>query len=153
MENGENNNTFSIFINEKRLFIEKSKGMKLNTNHPSFITFLDTVTNNVLTNISVEKYFTISPENKLGIQFMVLKLMKNSLRTKIVLSDDDMMGLITALLKKNVELENYELSNILKDMITNYSTLNDVIKPVKRITRKIKSVDSSNDEQIKNNPI
>ena len=113
--------------------------MKVNINHPSFITFLDNVTSNVLTNISVEKYFSLSPENKLGIQFMVFKLMKNSIKTRAKLTDLEMKSFIIVLQKKNEESENYELAEILKDMSTNFDTVNEITKPAKRTVRKIKT--------------
>jgi len=120
--------------------------MKVNVNHPSFISFLDTVTSNVLTNVSVEKYFTISPENKLGVQFMVFKLMKNSLKTRIKLTDMEMKSFISVLWKKNEDSENYELAGILKDMLNNFDTVNEVTKPVKRTTRKIKTEGTAKNE-------
>jgi hypothetical protein len=97
------------------------------------------VTSNVLTNVSVDKYFTISQENKLAVQFMVFKLMKNSLKTRIQLTDVEMKSFIAVLWKKNEETENYELAGILKDMLTNFDTVNEVTKPTKRTTRKIKT--------------
>lgn len=131
---------FFILNKNRRLFIKgKRKDMKVNINHPSFITFLDNVTSNVLTNISVEKYFSLSPENKLGIQFMVFKLMKNSIKTRAKLTDLEMKSFIIVLQKKNEESENYELAEILKDMSINFDTVNEITKPAKRTVRKIKT--------------
>jgi hypothetical protein len=34
--------------------------MKVNVNHPSFISFIENVTNNILSNISIQDYFSLN---------------------------------------------------------------------------------------------
>jgi hypothetical protein len=97
--------------------------MRVNTNHPSFISFLETVTSNILTNVSVDSYFSLNQEKKLGVQYMVLKLIKSSV---------------------NEESENYEFAAILNDISKNFDKVNEVTNTKKRITRKIKTDTSKN---------
>lgn len=113
--------------------------MRVNVNHPSFITFLENVTNAVLSNISVENYFQLVPEKKLGVQFAVLKLMKNSIKVRAKLTDLELKSFVVVLWKKNEEEENYEFAAILNDIATNFDTVNNVTKPIKRSTRNIKT--------------
>ena len=113
--------------------------MKVNVNHPSFISFLDNVTTNILSHITIENYFTISSEKKLGVQYMVYKLMKNSVHTRTILTDAEMKSFLTVLWKKNEESENYELAAILKDIITNFDTVNEFTKTTKRQPKTVKT--------------
>ena len=113
--------------------------MRVNVNHPSFISFLDNVTNTILSNISVETYFQLTQEKKLALQFTVLKLMKNSVKTRAKLTDLELRSFVIVLCKKNEESENYEIASILNDISTNFDTINDVTKTPKRTVRKIKT--------------
>lgn len=113
--------------------------MRVNVNHPSFISFLDNVTNTILSNISVETYFQLTQEKKLALQFTVLKLMKNSVKVRAKLTDLELRSFVIVLCKKNEESENYEIASILNDISTNFDTINDVTKTPKRTVRKIKS--------------
>jgi hypothetical protein len=113
--------------------------MRVNVNHPSFISFLDNVTNTILSNISVEAYFQLTQEKKLALQFTVLKLMKNSVKTRAKLTDLELRSFVIVLCKKNEESENYEIASILNDISTNFDTINDVTKTPKRTVRKIKT--------------
>lgn len=113
--------------------------MRVNVNHPSFISFLDNVTNTILSNITVENYFQLTQEKKLAVQFTVLKLMKNSVKVRAKLTDLELRSFVIVLCKKNEESENYEIASILNDISTNFDTINDVSKTPKRTTRKIKT--------------
>jgi hypothetical protein len=111
--------------------------MKVNINHPTFVAFLDNVTNSILTNVNVENYFTLPQEKKMGVLYMVFKMMKSSVKVRSVLSDNEMKSFISVLWKKNEELENYELVGILKDISNNYDAINEVTKtPSRRKTIK-----------------
>jgi hypothetical protein len=113
--------------------------MRVNVNHPSFISFLDNVTNTILSNVPVEDYFQLTQEKKLALQFTVLKLMKNSVKLRAKLTDLELRSFVIVLCKKNEESENYEIASILNDISTNFDTINDVTKIPKRTTRRIKS--------------
>lgn len=112
--------------------------MKVNINHPSFITFLDTVSSNILSNISVENYFSLSPEKKLNTQYVVFRLMKSSVRVRATLTDNELRSFIVVLWKKHEDSENYEFAAILNDINNNFDTINEFTRP-KRIPNKIKT--------------
>jgi hypothetical protein len=112
--------------------------MNVNINHPSFISFLENVSTSILSNVTVNNYFDLSPEKKLGVQYMVFKLMKNGVKVRAKLTDNELRSFVSVLWKKNEESENYEFAAILNDIAQNFDTVNEVTKPVKRTTRKIK---------------
>jgi hypothetical protein len=113
--------------------------MKVNVNHPHFISFLDNVTNNILSHITIENYFTTSADKKMGVQYVVFKLMKSSVQNKTKLTDPEMKSFLTVLWKKNEESENYELAAILKDILNNFDTVNEFTKTPKRQTKIVKT--------------
>lgn len=112
--------------------------MNVNVNHPSFITFLDNVTSSILSNVTVENYFKLTTDKKLGVQYMVFKLMKNAVKVRAKLSDLELRSFVTVLWKKNEEAENYEFAAILNDISQNFDKVNEVTKSVKRAPRTIK---------------
>ncbi len=112
--------------------------MNVNVNHPSFIAFLESVTTNILSHISVENYFKLTNDKKLGLQYMVFKLMKNAVKVRAKLTDMELRSFVSVLWKKNEEAENYEFAAILNDIAQNFDTVNEVTKPVKRGPRTIK---------------
>ena len=126
------------------IYFKRKKTMKVNVNHPTFILFLDNVTTNILSNVTVDNYFSLSQEKKLGTQYMVYKLMKNSVKVRAKLTDDELRSFVDVLWKKNEESENYEFAAVLNDISKNFDTVNEVTKPVKRTTRKIKTDTTEN---------
>ena len=118
--------------------------MNVNVNHPSFIQFLDNVTANILSNITVDNYFSLSQDKKLGAQYVVLKLMKNSVKVRAKLTDSELRSFVSVLWKKNEEVENYEFAAILNDIAQNFDSVNEVTKPTKRLTRTIKTDKTTN---------
>lgn len=113
--------------------------MRVNVNHPSFIQFLDNISNTILSNIKTETYFSLTQEKKNSVQYMVYKLMKNSLKVKAKLTDSEFKSFIGVLCKKNEIMENYEFAAILKDITNNFENVVEKTKPIKRKTRKIKT--------------
>ncbi len=109
--------------------------MKVNVNHPSFIAFLENVTSNIISHIKLENYFSIGADKKMGVQYMVYKLMRNSVGVKTKLTDLEMKSFLTVLWKKNEESENYELAAILKDILNNFDSVNELTKTTKRTTK------------------
>jgi hypothetical protein len=69
---------------------------------------------------------------------MVLKLMKNAVKVRAKLTDNELRSFVSVLWKKNEESENYEFASILNDIAQNFDSVNEVTKPVKRTVRKIK---------------
>ena len=118
--------------------------MKVNVNHPSFISSLESISNNILSAIKIEDYFGLSPEKKLTVSFTVLNLIKNSAKIKANLSDTELKSFIMILCKKNEESENYEFAAILDDVVKNYKAINELsILPKKAIKQKKNATDSS----------
>jgi hypothetical protein len=117
--------------------------MKIDINHPTFTNFINNVINNITTNVYVEKYFGFNNEQKLGEQLKVFKIMNNSLRSNIKLSEHEYKSFITILWKKSEEGEKYELSAILKDVLENFDGIYEVTKPIKKVTRRIKTNNKS----------
>jgi hypothetical protein len=118
--------------------------MKVNVNHPSFISFLDNVTNSILSNVSVENYFNLPQEKKMGVLYVVYKLMKKSVSLSTKLTDNEMMAFVIVLLKKNEEIENYEFAAVLRDISNNFDAVNEFTKPPKRTIRTSKTDKSTN---------
>ena len=98
--------------------------MGININHPSFITFLDNVTKVILSEIDIGSYFNITPSKKTKLQKATLLILKKSLKTRALVSDTEIKAFIIILQKKNEEIESYEVSAILKDIIINFDEIN-----------------------------
>lgn len=119
--------------------------MKVNINHPMFVNFLDSVNETIEKNIKITNYFSLTSEKKSGIQYMVLKIMKNSIKTKSRLSNDETKSFIDLLQTKNELNENFELAQILKDIMMNFDTVNNIEKPIRK-TKTIRLDKKENDE-------
>lgn len=119
--------------------------MRVNVNHPSFISFLDSVTKNILSNINIENYFSLTSEKKLRLHYMVFRLLKNSVKTRAKLTDMELKSFLIVLCKKNEESENYEFAAILKDISNNFDAINDFTTPSKRkITKTVQKDKTTN---------
>lgn len=113
--------------------------MNINVNHPSFITFLNQVTTAILSNITIDNYFSLPQEKKLNVQYAVFKLFKNAIKFRATFTDNELKSLITLLWKKNEESENYEFASILNDIKNNFDAVNEFTKPKRRTNKKVKS--------------
>lgn len=125
--------------------------MKVNVNNPSFIAFLESVTNNILSSIKIDDYFSLNKEKKLAVSFTVLNLLKNSAKVKANFSDTELKAFITILRKKNEEIENYEFAAVLDDVIKNYDIITDLTTPTKKTIKPTKKTDVSS-SQLPQNP-
>jgi hypothetical protein len=120
--------------------------MNVNVNHPTYILFLDNVTNGILSNVTVNTYFSVAPEKKIKVQYIVLKLMKNLIKSRGKFSDPEIKSFILILMKKNEENENFELAAILRDISNNFDTVNELSKPVKKPMKVIKTDTTENNQ-------
>ena len=98
--------------------------MKVNVNRPSIVSFLETISNNILSNIKIDDYFSLNQEKKMSISFTVLSFIKNTAKIKANLSDSELKSLIDVLCKKNEESENYEFAVVLNDVVKNFDVIN-----------------------------
>ena len=119
--------------------------MNVNINHPSFISFLEGVTNTILSSVSVDNYFNLSQEKKMSVLYAVFKLMRKSLSVRAKLSDVEMIAFVTVLWKRNEEAENYEFAAILHDIANNFDAVNEFTKTIKKQSRTIKIEKTKND--------
>ena len=117
--------------------------MNLNTNNPSIIKFLIEVSDHIIGNISVEHYFGLPSEKRMGVLYAVFNLIKSSTAFHVKLNDEELHAFIVALCKKNEEFENYEFAGILKDISNNFSSINDITKQPKRIKKETKKEQKS----------
>jgi len=121
--------------------------MKVNINHPSFVSFLDNVSNTIMSNVTVENYFTLNQEKKLSVQYMVFKLMVNSIKLRTKLTDLELKSFGDILWKKNEESENYEFAAILDDISKNFDGVVEITRSTKKVSRKIKTDTKKNESQ------
>lgn len=103
--------------------------MKINVKHPTFQSYLEEITTNILSLVSVENYFTLNNDAKIGIQYIVLKYIDSSLKIRLSIEDNDIKNFIQILLKRTDENENYEFSAVLKDLNNNFDLLMSKTKP------------------------
>jgi hypothetical protein len=121
--------------------------MRVNVNHPSFISFLETISNNILSAIKLDEYFNLTTEKKLAVSFTVLNLIKNSAKVKANLSDTDLKSFITVLCKKNEDNENYEFAAVLNDVVKNFEVINEMNTSSKKTLKPKKTSSDSPPQQ------
>jgi membrane-bound lytic murein transglycosylase MltF len=119
--------------------------MKINVNHTATISYLEHLNKNVLSNIILDKYFSLSKDKKIGIQYLTLKLIKKYLGIRTKLSNGDLLELIKVLQKNNEDLENYEFASTLKDIITNFDLIINLSEPLPKQKKTIKTEKKSNE--------
>jgi len=111
--------------------------MKTKQTSAAVTKFLDSVSKNILSNISIENYFSFNPEKKITTQYLVLKMLMKSVGVKINLNESALPNLLNSLKTRNEEIENYEFAEVLKNMESNMETLMDMgktnIKPKRTI--------------------
>lgn len=98
----------------------------MNINHPTFVYFLNNISNNILKQIPIDGYFKLSSDKKIGMQYTIFILIKSSVRNNIKMTDEEINSFISLLCKKNESDENYELAGIFNDMIKNIDILNNL---------------------------
>ena len=103
--------------------MRKRRHMKVNVNHPSFISFLENISENILSSIKIDEYFGLNDNKKTVVSFTVLNLLKNSAKVKTNLTDSELKSFITVLCKKNEEAENYEFAAVLSDIVKNFDSI------------------------------
>jgi hypothetical protein len=103
------------------------------------VKFLDSLSKNVLMNVSVENYFSYTSEKKMTTQYLVLKLIIKSMGVKLKVNDSILPNLIKSLKERNEEIEYYEFAEVLKNIESNMETLLDMTKTNIRPKRTIKT--------------
>lgn len=119
--------------------------MKINTNHPTFNTFIENVNSNILLNINPEKYFSLIQSKKVSLQYLSLKMVIQSVKVRAKLTDEELYEFTQILQKKNEVSENYEFAGVLKDVLLNFQNLNEMTKTGIRQKRIVKTNKTTND--------
>lgn len=119
--------------------------MKINTNHPTFTKFVETVNSNILSNISPEKYFSLIQSKKVSLQYLTLKMVIQSVKVRAKLTDGELYEFTEILQKKNEDFENYEFAGVLKDVLSNFESLNEMTKTGIRQKRIVKTDKTTNE--------
>lgn len=116
--------------------------MRITADHPSFVSYLNDVTNEVIKNVDIDNYFIISKDKKESTQFIVFTLIEKKIKTKVTILSEQLKTFLYLIVKKNEKIERYEVAGILNDIINNFDNILDkkesVIKLKKSITTPIK---------------
>ena len=119
----------------------------MNINHPSFIAFIETINKNILSNISVDSYFSLPKEKKIGVQYIVLKHILKTVKVRGNLTNSELSDFTKILQKKNEILENYEFAGVLIDISTNFDLLIEMGKTGGLKQKKNLKADTNSDTQ------
>lgn len=120
--------------------------MSTNLTNPTFMSFVDNVNLSIINHINFKNYFSMTAENKINVQHVTMKLIKNSIKLRAKISDTELRSFVTVLWKKNEELEIFEFAQILYDVLKNFDTINESTKPVKRQQKIIKTDKKINED-------
>lgn len=120
--------------------------MKINTNHPTFISFVENVNSNILTYVNPENYFTLPKDKKVTLQYMTIKMVNQLVKSRAKLTNDELKEFVEILRTKNEELENYEFASLLNDVILNFDLMSELNKPAKRTRKGTIKTDTSESE-------
>ncbi len=112
--------------------------MNINVNHPSFVKFLEQITNHILKSVNVGNYFTLNIDKKITFQYAVFKLIKSAVSVRAKLSDAELKSFIVVLWKRNEDSENYEIASVLNDIKNNFDLMNEVTKSTKTKNKNVK---------------
>ena len=122
----------------------------ININNPSVIKYLGEITNNIMSNISVDQFFDLPQDKKMNVLCAVMKIIRSATDSRVKLNDLEFKAILTALWKKNEESENYEIAAILFGITSNYDSINELISLPPKRTRKetVKKDKTSNGQEM-----
>jgi hypothetical protein len=113
--------------------------MKMNLTNNWVSQFIDNIGKNILSSVEIDKYFSLNNEKKMVTQYLVFKIIIKSISLNVKNSNESIPIILNFLLKRSEENENYELSEIMKDIKVNYDKLIEMnnasvkqVKPVKK---------------------
>lgn len=113
--------------------------MKMNLTNNWIAQFIDNIGKNILSSVEIDKYFSLNNEKKMVTQYLVFKIIIKSISLNVKNSNESIPIILNFLLKRSEENENYELSEIMKDIKVNYDKLIEMnnasvkqVKPVKK---------------------
>lgn len=97
--------------------------MRISSEHPSFVTYLYEITDKVIENVDIDKYFYISKEKQLNTQFIVFTLIEKNIKNKVTILSEQLTPFLLILVKKNEKRETYEVAAILNDIVNNFDEI------------------------------
>lgn len=112
--------------------------MRININHPGFLNSFNNINNVVMAHAPVGNYFELPLEKKMNTLNSVFKVVKSSVGLRVKLTDDELKKFIDVMWKKNEEMENYEFAAALKDISTNFQSINETTKPKRKNSKTVK---------------
>lgn len=104
-----------------------------NINHPTVVAFMLNVSNHIQETLTLKEYFNLTSKRRNVITSAAFKMVKNSIPNNVKFTDEQIKSFLHTLLVKNEEIENYELSAVMKNILDNYDSLN---KPPTRRPKK-----------------
>ena len=123
--------------------------MKKDTN-PHLVKKLDNILEMFTNSVSISNYFKFTPKKKLTTQFLLLKfIIKSIVSIKTKSNQDIISSLINELHNRSVLVENYEMSELSKDLRNNSTRLFEMLsedKPSKIIIKKSKTNNNNENE-------
>jgi len=125
--------------------------MKKDTN-PHLVKKLDNILEMFTNTVSIINYFKFTPKKKLTTQFLLLKfIIKSIINVKTKSNQDLISSLINELHIRSILLENYEMSELSKDLKNNSTRLFEMLnedKPSKIIIKKPKTNNNENESKV-----
>ena len=106
--------------------LKRENIMKMGLNNNWVAQFIDNVGKNILSSVEIGNYFSLSSEKKLITQYLVFKIIYKSISMKIKEDKEIMSIVVNFILKKSEENENYELSEVMKDIKLNHDKLTEM---------------------------
>ena len=95
-----------------------------NITHPSVVNFMVHVSDHITQTLSINEYFNLTEDRKKIITSAAFKMVKNSIPNNLNFTDEHIKIFLNSLLTKNEEIENYEFSAVIKNMVDNYDSFN-----------------------------
>lgn len=107
----------------------KTKIMNKKTIKPTLKPLVEKVNQNILQTVKITTYFKLNKEQKLGMNLIIYKIIKNSVKHRIKLTENEIINFIEYLMLHNGYSGNYELAEALKYIYRNYNSINLLLKP------------------------
>lgn len=112
----------------------------INVNNPSVVRFISEMNQTITNNVPVDGYFGLIQDKKIGVQYIVYKLIKTTSEARVKLTEEQFKSLFIAILTKNEDSENYEIAAILSDILNNYDSIVEMSNPAPKRKRRASMV-------------
>ena len=116
--------------------------MKININHPAFVSLMDKITGYILLSVNIENYFSTSLESRLTTSYTVFNLLRTMPSMKALSTDNELKEFITILIKRNEGNENYEFASVLDNILVNFDMINEFNSSKSKLSKRSKKTDN-----------